>query len=450
MAKGLDEADKIALAAYLTGRMPKLEKEAAYDCKSPAPPLVIGKDDWPVTGQNERNTRSQMASGIQASDVPRLKLKWAFAYPAGAPGPAVVAGQRVFLSTGDGRVISLDANTGCRYWAYPAGGIIRQVSVGESGKGGNTGPSVVFGDDRTVIKALDAQTGKLRWETRVEDHPLARITAAPIIWGNRVFVPISSIEDPISHDPRHECCTSQGGVAALDLETGRLIWKQRSLRRPPAIVDAKAAKGARRFSPAGGAIYLPLTVDAARGRIYAATAESYDLTNPAGSYSIIAFDANNGRRVWEKQFLPDAQGRKKLCEDVQDDECRNRFSMSAPVVLHKLANGRDVLLASSKSGTFYGLDPDASGRIVWQSKLAKGGSMGGLMYGPAIDAGIAYVSISDLYASSPDAEGGLVAVDPSNGKILWRQPGIGAKCSWQGEGCTRAQTWLAEGRERMA
>jgi len=428
-----------SIAAYLVGRLPKPPaKEIAYQCSSEAPPVIIGPNDWPAIGRDEKNLRYQSASGVAAADVPRLKLKWAFAFPGGAPGPVVVASGRVFLSTGDGRIMSLDAKTGCRYWEFAAGGIIRSVSVGSSERPGAQ-PIVVFGDDRGFAKALDARTGKLLWATQATDHLLARITAPPIIWQDRVFMPISSIEDPISHDPRHECCTSQGGVAAFDLRTGKILWKRATLTKPATIVDPKARVGSRRYSPAGGAVFTPLTIDAARGYVYASTAESYDLNNPEGSYSIVAFDARNGQRVWSRQFLPDPAARAKICKETGDEECRNRFSMSAAVMLYRLANGKDLLIASSKSGMAYALDPDRKGKTVWQAKLAAGGSMGGIMYGPATDLASVYFPISDRDAVPPAKAGGLVAVDPGTGRVIWRRPAVEAKCRWGTSGCSSAQ-----------
>ena len=36
------------------------------------------------------------------------------------------------------------------------------------------------------------------------------------------------------------------------------------------------------------------------------------------------------------------------------------------------SNGKQLLLAGQKSGVVYALDPDANGKIVWQSKLGGG------------------------------------------------------------------------------
>ena len=37
-------------------------------------------------------------------------------------------------------------------------------------------------------------TGKQIWKTKVEEHPVARITGAPIAYEDRLYVPVSSTE----------------------------------------------------------------------------------------------------------------------------------------------------------------------------------------------------------------------------------------------------------------
>src|SRR5262249_9056854 len=157
--------------------------------------------DRDVTG-----SRFQPEPGLKAQDVSRLKLKWAFSYGDGSPGGAVIAGQRIFLATSDGVVQSLDAETGCSYWSFETGRQVRMVTVAEP-TGRKSKATVYFGDDTGNVTALDATSGALLWKTQVDDHPLVRLTSPPLVSGNQVFVPISSIEDPMTHDPDYACCT---------------------------------------------------------------------------------------------------------------------------------------------------------------------------------------------------------------------------------------------------
>src|SRR5580658_4052289 len=89
---------------------------------------------WNGWGADISNSRFQTAKAAQltASQVPRLKLKWAFGLADAKQvfgEPALVAG-RVFFSADTGMVYSLDANTGCVYWTYQAEtGVRTAVSI---------------------------------------------------------------------------------------------------------------------------------------------------------------------------------------------------------------------------------------------------------------------------------------------------------------------------------
>ena len=116
------------VAIYLTGRAPGADPQpdpAANMCKSPAPPLAVGADDWNGWGRDPANTRYQPKPGLTAEDLPRLKVKWAFAFPDIAYGQPVVVGGRIFITTRAGQVFSLDAATGCTRWYYEAGAPVR-------------------------------------------------------------------------------------------------------------------------------------------------------------------------------------------------------------------------------------------------------------------------------------------------------------------------------------
>ena len=69
---------------------------------------------------------------MTASQVPHLKLKWAFGLPGAKQvyGEPVVVGGRVFFSADTGVVYSLNAETGCVYWTFQAeAGVRTAVSI---------------------------------------------------------------------------------------------------------------------------------------------------------------------------------------------------------------------------------------------------------------------------------------------------------------------------------
>jgi polyvinyl alcohol dehydrogenase (cytochrome) len=468
MAQGLGDADRSAIAAYLTGRLPR---PAPVPKPNPCPRAgalfapklpAVGPDDWPDLGRDLANTRHAPNAGIDASNVARLALAWSFAIPAGAAGPVSVAGDRVYLASGTGEVLALDAKTGCTLWAHATDRLVRSVSVATLSNGRGV---VVFGDGRAFVTALDARDGRRLWSTAVDDHALAKVTASPSVLGDRVYVAMSTIEDPLQHFPDYPCCTSRGSVAALDAKSGKLLWKQFTIRdapRPAAEVEAAGGAPARpphelaagsapeplptippssdppaRFLPAGGAVFSPLTLDPKRGVVYAATAASYDDGYWPDAQSVVAYDLATGERRWARMFKSPEQVAACRATEKESD-CRNNYDFAAPVVLHALPDGREVLLAAQKNGWAYGLDPDAQGKVLWSTRYSKGTDLGGLMYGMAVADGLAFLPISDTsshFVQPPGLPGGMAALDPADGVIRWKRAAEEPDCAWQDGPC---------------
>ena len=187
-SNGLTDAQKKALAEFMAGR--PLGSARQGDGKSmpnqcTSNPTLANPAEgrgWNGWGNGLSNTRFQTAgaAGLTAAEVPRLKLKWAFGFPTGVSAnaqPTVVAG-RVFVGSDNGFFYSLDAKTGCVYWSFQQGSIVRNSpTVGAVTGQGAARYAVFFGDGHANVYALDAQTGRELWKTKVDPHFVARITA---------------------------------------------------------------------------------------------------------------------------------------------------------------------------------------------------------------------------------------------------------------------------------
>jgi len=442
MAAGLSENDIKEVAIYLTGKPLGLEPSpSANRCPTRGATLAVGSSDWSTWGVNSHNTLFQLQPGLVAADVSHLKLKWAFAYPDGTAGaePIAVDG-RLFLTAGNG-LFALDAKTGCTYWhnAAVTGAKMATAAVTPSSHGH---VRLFVGDPNAQVWALDADNGGVLWSVKTDDHPSGRITGPVTVSGGRVYVPVSSMEDPLSHDPSYACCSFRGSVVALDAATGRKLWKSYSITTPPQPLHGKNGTVAQLHAPAGGAIYAPLTVDETRNLLYAATAESYQHQHTDGDNAIIAFDLATGARKWAQQPRPSdnaAACRNQDEEDGCDNPASALFEFAAPVVLASLAGGKEVLLAGQKSGVVYALDPDREGKLLWEARVGQGGSMGGVEMGFATADGVVYVPVSDSEVKPPHLPGGIVALDVATGRTLWRAPAMKSKCSWGEYECNGAQ-----------
>jgi polyvinyl alcohol dehydrogenase (cytochrome) len=436
-------------------------------CGEPAAPLALGSAQWNGWGRDIENTRYQPEPAIRATDVPRLGLKWAFGYQGGAAAgqPTVVDG-RLFVLSAAGRVYSLDAKTGCTYWTFNAAtgthsaifigelGVPRKVLVppppapakaahGRKGKGKSKAaakpkhqltlahldvikaPSAAFfGDDAGAVYALDAQKGTLLWKTQVDAHPLAHIIGAPVLFHDRLYVVVASSEQNAAQDSTYACCTFRGSVVALDMFTGRLLWKTFAIPQEPKAYSRSSA-GLQGLGPAGAAIAASPAIDANRNLLYVGTAGSMTAINEPLADAVVALDLNDGQVRWGKQFS-------------RHDASGGADFVSAPI-LRTLADGRQIILAGQKSGIVYALDPGHGGDVLWQAKIADNGVPGGIEWGPAADHHNLYVALSGLVAEPDNTAGGLAALDMKTGARRWYTPAPTPACTWGAEACAHAE-----------
>ncbi len=425
-AARLTNAERVAIAEFLTGKTLETSPGAAGLC-SGEPTKKFAGAQWNGWGVDPENTRFQPAdaAGIAAEDVPRLKLKWAFGFPNdfSAFAQPSMAGGRVFVGSPTGIVYSLDAATGCTYWTFQASAGVRSaITIGPSNQ-------AYFGDLRGTVYALDANTGKVIWQTSAEDHPAARISGTPKLYGARLYVPVASREEWLSTDPRYECCKFRGSVVALDAQTGKQLWKTYTITEPAKPLR-KSTAGVQLWGPSGVGVWSSPTIDTQRKLLYVGTGDGY--SDPATQYSdsILALDLETGKIAWARQIT---------AGDVFNGNCIQPKASTCPAktgpdadfgsapILRTLPGGRRVLIAGQKSGIVHALDPDKNGEIMWQTRVGKGGMLGGIQWGPAADTQTAYVALSDIglipaaegVMPDPKAGGGLFAIQLATGEKLW-------------------------------
>ena len=248
-AQMLSAADKRAVADFLAAKPQSPSSAARVPGLCPTRPSSLAdpasKPAWSGWGNDLANSRFQPKPGMTAADVPALTLKWAFGFPGGSQAyghPAIAAG-RVFAGSDSGVVYSLDAETGCTYWSFAAeGGVRTAVSIGAVSRSGRSLYAAYFGDLKANVYAVDAATGDLIWKLKVDDHPFARITGAPVFHAGRLYVPVSSAADPHSMPPSapplpalklHSTLPSLSGSSPHTLPD---FWPMTMIRLPPGRV----------------------------------------------------------------------------------------------------------------------------------------------------------------------------------------------------------------------
>jgi polyvinyl alcohol dehydrogenase (cytochrome) len=228
-AEGLSTQQIFALLGYIapTGGAQAASATIAPTCKADAAfRFDANAPQWSGWSPSLTNSRFQdtAAAKLAATDVPKLKLKWAFNLGdiTVARSQPAFAGNRVFIASQTGVVYALDAATGCTRWGFHAGSAIRSgVTIGEAG--GTV--AVFFGDSGATVYALSARTGELIWKIRPVEHYATMTTAAPRYYKGVIYQPFSSFEEALGADPKVECCTFRGNVVALDAASGKKIWQ---------------------------------------------------------------------------------------------------------------------------------------------------------------------------------------------------------------------------------
>ncbi len=437
----LSAAERRAVAEFLSKRDATEASVASGACSSLAPPLkdLAGWNGWGLDSSNSRFQPAKVA-GLTREQVPRLKLKWAIGFPntnAASAQPAVSAG-RVFVGGGDGTVFALEARSGCTYWSFKAAAMVRTaISLGPLAKGR---VAVYFGDQQANTYALDAQTGELIWKTKVDDHPWARLTGSAVLHAGRLYVPVSSHEEVPAGSPTYPCCTFRGSVVALDAATGKQLWKTYAIPDPPQPTKVSKA-GTQLHGPAGAAIWSAPTLDIKRKVLYVATGNGYSDPDVRYTDAILAMDMESGSLLWAQQMTPSdnwnfscANPARSSCPDTPGPD----FDFGSSPILRSLPNGRRALVVGQKSGIVHALDPDDKGKILWQTRIGKGGMLGGIEFGSAADEQAVYAALSDQTRRQPEAGGGLFALRLASGEKLWDSPAPKPPCLGK-PGCTAAQ-----------
>jgi polyvinyl alcohol dehydrogenase (cytochrome) len=434
----LTVSERRAVAEYVTGK-PLTERAAQSDrgrCTQSAPFQLTAAPQWNGWGAGVANTRFQATgAGLTAAQIPRLTLKWAFGFPDAntAWGQPSVVGGRVFVGSQYGLVYSLDAKTGCTYWAFQAQGGVRTATV--VGARPNGGAAVYFGDTTGMLYAVDASTGKQIWSRRVDEHPLVRITSTPTLYQGRLYVGTSSpVEEMQGGDPDYRCCTFRGSVSSIDAATGRVVWKSYTIKE--ASETGTAPSGRAVYGPSGGGVWGSPTIDAKRRLVYVGTGNLYTGPPDPGANAILAFELNTGRLRWSNQTIKDdvyvygCKAGELPCVANQGPD--HDFGQSPMLVT---AGGKDILIAAQKSGVAWALDPDKRGAVLWQYRAGRGGMQGGMEWGSAADDRQAYFPVSDSDKPQP---GGLHAVRIETGEPVWVSPPAKDNCK-STPGCSAAQ-----------
>ncbi len=167
----------------------------AFDRPLPPPTsnvsAIAGPSDWPMFLRDPIHS-----AAADVTKTPQGRLKWQFdtTMPMFS-SPAVVDG-RLYLGSGDNRIVALDADTGNLIWEHPVKGPVDSSPA-------VAGSSVFIGLRDGTVLSLHKDTGELQWE-----FPTGGIFAtSPVVLEGILYIG-----------------SGDGKLYTLDAQTGQVRW----------------------------------------------------------------------------------------------------------------------------------------------------------------------------------------------------------------------------------
>jgi alcohol dehydrogenase (cytochrome c) len=177
--------------------------------------------DWLMVSRTYDEQRFSPLDQINGSNVGQLRMVWSRGLSPGTleSTPLVHDGVMYAVNPGGG-VVALDATNGDLIWEYARtypkdmGDFIKSPQLSRNKGLALYEDQVFFEAPDGFLLALDARTGKPRWESKVHDYKqLTEHTSAPFIAEGKV---ISS-----------RTCETRAGcfIGAYDAKTGKEAWR---------------------------------------------------------------------------------------------------------------------------------------------------------------------------------------------------------------------------------
>ena len=268
---------------------------------------------WGYGGGPEQRRYSTL-SQIDRTNVSRLAVAWT--YDTGEPGAMqtqpLVVGDLLYGYTPAHKAFAVNAATGARVWTFDSGlrasGPNRGLMYWTDGT-----EARVFAAVNSFVYALDAATGvviesfgtvgriDLREHLGRDPRTQSVILTTPGVIYKDLMIVGGRLSESLPAAP--------GDIRAYDVKTGTLRWSFHTIPRAGEFGSETWPRRAREY--AGGAnSWSGMALDERRGIVYVPTgsaASDFYGADRRGdnlfSNSLIALDANTGRRLWHFQFV---------------------------------------------------------------------------------------------------------------------------------------------------
>ena len=197
------------------------------------------------------------------------------------------------------------------------------------------------------VIATDKDTGKVVWETNMQDQPVVELTSAPLVIKDRVLIGSSGGDRG-----------ARGWIASLDASTGKLMWRKYTVPAPgePGSETWKDKNNA--WQTGGAAMWTTGTYDPASNQIFWGTGNPVPMFDPTYrpgdnlfTNSVISWNPEDGRMNWYHQYLPG---------DGWDYD-----SISTEIIIDAQVDGqpRKLLTQSNRNGHVYTME-SSNGQLI--------------------------------------------------------------------------------------
>ena len=335
-------------------------------------------DHWFLKGGNFEGWHYSPLDEIHSGNVDQLGLAWSLPLdvPDGIAATPIVVDGVIYLSGAWSVVFAIDAATGAVRWQYDPGvraALAREADPSFSWTGRISRGVAVWqgkvlvttGDCRLI--ALDAASGDELWSVTTCDTKQGySISDSPYVGGDFVFVGNAGSESGKRN---------RGYVSAYDIADGGLAWRFYTVpsHRPEENTSAAMRMAAATWSGdalerygGGGSNWNEMTYDPGTGLLFFGTAGAlpylHHQRSPSGgdnlfTSSVVAVHAETGEYAWHYQTVP---------EDSWE------YNATMNIVLADLTidgESRDALLIAPKNGFHYVLDRK-TGELIRADKFA--------------------------------------------------------------------------------
>src|SRR5579863_5815027 len=285
------------------------------------------RTNWLVGGRDFNEQHFSPLKQVTDQNIGKLGLAWAtdIESPMGLATEPIVVDGVIYVSLPQSRVYAVDAASGNVLWRFDPKVRLDRMRNSWSARS-NRGLAVwagkVYigtGDCRLV--AIDAASGEKAWESPVCDGSQTGITGAPHVARGKVFIGYNGSDIGV-----------RGSVVAFDAATGKQAWRFWTVPGDPALgFESKALEMAARtwsgdkwWEVGGGDVWDPITYDPATGFLIFGTAGAEPETlfgdkadkkvggDRLFAGCVIAVNADTGEYVWHFQIIKDASNTENM------------------------------------------------------------------------------------------------------------------------------------------